>query len=165
MIRLIMVRHAESARNAGEPTGANKLTEKGKKQAKMLARYLGDNRIDYFYCSNTLRGMETLDQIIEGRDDDFGISFSKLIKPKSKKEKFVDVKKRIELFLDDLKIEFEGDTTVAMVGHKIPIKLMLYLLTKKECVCQNGSIQIVEIGENKVEARAVDVTEHLVSSK
>lgn len=165
MIRLILIRHAQSEHNLGNRLDPNRLTEKGKKQAKQLARYLSDNQIDYFYVSNTPRSVETLDEIIKGRGGEYGVAFSKLIKPKLKSEKFSEVRKRVDRFLEDLKIEFEKDTTVAVVSHKIPIQLMLLSLTGKQFESENGSVSVLEIIDQEIRPVVINETEHLNHSK
>ncbi|MFA6602753.1 MAG: histidine phosphatase family protein [Candidatus Shapirobacteria bacterium] len=165
MIRLILIRHAESERNAGEKLLPNRLTNKGQKQAKQLARYLADNQIDFFYCSNTPRSMETLEEIIKGRGGEFDIALSHLIKPKTKSEKFEQVKRRTELFIEDLKIEFEKEATVAVISHKIPIQMMLLALTGKQHESENGSVSVVEISETEIKPVVINQTEHLNHSK
>ncbi len=68
MTKFYVVRHGESEYNIrrliqGSGTGENRLTEKGKKQAKELAALLKDISIDLLYSSHIKRAFETAEII------------------------------------------------------------------------------------------------------
>src|SRR3989339_303201 len=104
-MKLILVRHGESARNRGYPVSAkeNNLTTVGVGQAVEAARILAKKNFDVVYCSPAARCEQTLDEILRVKDEGKTIHICALIGPKRKKEKLVDLKRRIELFVDDLK--------------------------------------------------------------
>lgn len=69
--RLIIVRHGESEWNArGVWTGSTDvhLSSKGFTEAKMLGEVLKDTRIDYAYCSQQVRALETLEGILDASE-------------------------------------------------------------------------------------------------
>ncbi|HPJ16648.1 MAG TPA: phosphoglycerate mutase family protein [Candidatus Woesebacteria bacterium] len=121
-MKLILVRHGEAFEGD--------LTIKGVKQAISAAENLKATQIDAIYCSNTNRAEQTLDEILRLRDDDIKIAFSSLVRPKMKKESLEKLKKRVELFLDDLKYDHEKET-VLVVSHSAVIKMFLYLVKKE----------------------------------
>jgi broad specificity phosphatase PhoE len=71
----------------------------------------------------------------------------------------------VERFIEDLKIEFEKETTVAVVSHKIPIQMMILSLTGKQEESENGSVTILELNDDKIKAVVINETEHLNHSK
>lgn len=66
--KLILVRHGESEWNVlGKWTGTTDvhLTEKGFREAAMLGQALEDVPLDYAYCSQQIRALETLEGILD----------------------------------------------------------------------------------------------------
>lgn len=66
--KVILVRHGESEWNVlGKWTGTTDvhLTEKGFREAAMLGQELEDTPIDYAYCSQQIRALETLEGILD----------------------------------------------------------------------------------------------------
>src|SRR3989339_1804616 len=83
-MKIILVRHAESLKNAGlwQRGTKNRLSQNGEKQAKELAEKLKNRKIDCIYCSPTIRCKQTLEEILKIRDDEMLIHLSKLIDQK-----------------------------------------------------------------------------------
>ena len=148
-----------------------KLTEKGIEQAKEVGRHLREHhKIDMVFCSPLGRCVETLNNILEEYPIEGEILMSKLIEERdfgeySGTEEYMidwdeinkdnkinremgveswdDVEKRVELFLEDLKLE-DGEKTVLIVSHAGPIRVMMGKLMGKEIgfeeTVDNGSI-------------------------
>lgn len=146
-MKLILVRHGESARNAGYgiPNEENNLTIKGVQQAVNAAKKLTEHKIDAIYCSPSKRCEQTMDEILRLRDDDLQIHFSSLIGPKTNKERYEKLKTRIALFLDDLKYDHEGDQTVLVVTHQLAIRMFIFQLLGTQEQVENGSVTMLEI--------------------
>lgn len=147
-MKLILIRHGESKANAGEPDRVNGLTSKGLEQVKKLANYLGDNRIDHFYCSNTTRGIETLTGLLKDRGEEVQVSISRLIGPKMTMETMENLKGRIIRFIEDLKIEFGDEQTVAVISHKEALRMMYYLIMGKDMLFENGGATMIELSQD-----------------
>jgi len=62
-MKLYLVRHAKSERNAGHNSNEDKLTEDGKEQARRLGKYFHNANLDKIYCSTLTRTKETLEEI------------------------------------------------------------------------------------------------------
>jgi len=63
-MKLYLVRHAKSKRNAGIPSKVDaELTEDGLEQARRLGSYFHDVKLKKVYCSTMLRAITTLDAI------------------------------------------------------------------------------------------------------
>ncbi|MBS3079845.1 histidine phosphatase family protein [Candidatus Pacearchaeota archaeon] len=62
-MKLYLVRHAKSERNAGHNSHEDKLTEDGKEQARRLGKYFHNVKLDKIYCSTLERAKETLGEI------------------------------------------------------------------------------------------------------
>ena len=135
-----------------------KLTKKGIEQAKKVGKELKEKyKIDMVFCSPLKRTKETLNCIldeypIEGEifmskllmERDFGeysemetqlIDWEEMDKDNKINEELgieslVNLKKRSELFLEDLKLE--DAKTVLVVSHSGPIKMMISKITGKE---------------------------------
>lgn len=156
-MKLILIRHAQSERNAGIESERNGLTEKGKTQAKRLANSLAKEKIDYIFCSNAGRCIETLEEIIKGQKVEMGISFSRLLSPKMKSEEFSQLQRRIKRFIEDLRIEFEGET-VAIISHQMEIRMFLLELTKEATGVSNASMSTVVIEGEKATVVSINET-------
>lgn len=135
-----------------------KLTKKGIEQAKKVGKELKEKyKIDMVFCSPLKRTKETLNCIldkypIEGKifmskllmERDFGeysemetqlIDWEEMDKDNKINEELgieslANLKKRSELFLEDLKLE--DAKTVLVVSHSGPIKMMISKITGKE---------------------------------
>ncbi len=130
----------------------NKLNETGKIQAKKIGRELKEKyKIDMVFCSPLVRCVETLNNILDEYPIEGEILMSKLIQERDFGEysgtesKAVDwenlnqdnkinremgvetwesVKKRVELFMEDLKLEDENKT-ILIISHAGPIRVMI----------------------------------------
>lgn len=136
-----------------------KLTKKGIEQAKEVGRHLKEHhQIDMVFCSPLNRCVETLNYILEEYPIEGEILMSKLIEERDfgeysgmeehminweeidqdnkinkamGVESWKDMGKRVELFLEDLKLE-DNEKTILIVSHGGPIKIMINKLTNKE---------------------------------
>lgn len=148
----------------------SKLTSKGIEQAKEAGRNIKKNyNINLIFCSPLGRCVETLNNILEEYPSEGQIFMSKLIEERdfgefegteshlldwgkvdleneiNKElgvEKLSDLKKRVNLFLEDLKLEDEN-STVLVVSHHMPIQVMVSEITGKpfeEIKVNNGEI-------------------------
>ena len=136
-----------------------KLTEKGVNQAKEAGKFLKENyKIDMVFCSPLARCVETLENIldqypIEGEmlmsklleERDFGeysgtpenmidweqVNMDNKTNEEIGMESLEDLKKRVNLFLEDLKME-EPQKTVLVISHNEILKEMLTKLTNSK---------------------------------
>lgn len=154
-MKLILVRHGESAHNRGYKVAGdeNNLTAAGVAQAIKLGENLKDEKINAIYCSPKPRCVQTLDEILRVRDDDMPIHLTSLVNHKKKKENYEDLKDRVELFLDDLRYDHEPTDTILIISHLSTIEMISYLQTDNKRRLENG--QMVEIELNP--AKKVDV--------
>ena len=159
-MKLIIVRHGETVANSKkilQGKDGGKLTEKGVKQSKEVGKHLKNHKIDMVFCSPLDRCVETLNNILEECPIDGEIFMSNLIEERDfgeytgtdssiidwkeldqdnkvnremGVESWSDVKKRVELFLEDLKLE-NPDANVLIVTHSGPIRMMISKLTGK----------------------------------
>ncbi|MFA4827382.1 MAG: phosphoglycerate mutase family protein [Candidatus Shapirobacteria bacterium] len=143
-MKLILVRHGESQANAGNIAEENNLTEKGRQQAKKLAIELSQENFEQIYCSNTKRCIETMEAILKDRKEYVNICFSKLISPKKKAEDDENFKRRIKIFIEDLKIEFK-DETVMIISHQLVIRRFWQELTGKDEPIENGEAREIDL--------------------
>ena len=135
-----------------------KLTFKGAEQARTAGKELKEKyKIDMVFCSPLKRAVETLENIlvedpIEGpvfmckllEERDFGeysgseidlIDWKEMyvdnkINKEMGMESLVDLKKRTNLFLEDLKLEDEN-STILVVTHGGPMKMIINEITEK----------------------------------
>jgi len=135
-MKLILVRHGEYFEDA--------LTIRGVKQAVEAGAKLAEEKIEAIYCSPAKRCIQTLDEILRVRNDNFGIHISRLIGPKMKSEKYEKLKARVELFLDDLKYDHQNKETVLIVCHRAVIEMMLFLMKKEVKKVTYGEIVVLE---------------------
>lgn len=176
-MKLILVRHGETEANAKQILQGkddSKLTSNGVKQAKEAGRNLKNNYgVDLIFCSPLGRCVETLNNILEEYPCEGQIFMSKLIAERdfgefegtdsqlidwgkidleneiNKElgvEKMSDLKKRVNLFLEDLKLE-NGEATILVVSHHIPIQIMINEITNKpldEIKVNNGEITVLD---------------------
>lgn len=195
-MKLIIVRHGETEENITKTVQGHrhgKLTETGTIQAKKLALRLKDEKIDAIYSSDLGRCKQTAAEILrfhnvpvrytdelrernlgvfEGRHRDVlhgAVEKSGLPRAHFKPEggeSFLDLKARVQIFLDRLIGLYKGKT-VLLVTHGGVVKMLLGILLKKpieealELKPANASITIIEIGEKEHIAHLVNSTEHL----
>jgi len=160
-MKLILIRHGESEANrdlklAIEET---KLTKKGIEQAKLAGKELNKKyKIDMVFCSPLKRAVETLECVLAEYPIEGPILMSKLIVERDLGEykgmemqladleeldednkindemgveSWNELKKRTDLFLEDLKLEDENPT-VLVISHCGTIKMMINKITGKE---------------------------------
>ena len=141
-MKLILIRHGESARNRGYEVASeeNNLTTKGVEEAVKIGDDLLEQKIDTIYCSPAPRCEQTLNEILRKREDEIPIHFSKLIGPKIKTEDYEKLKARVVLFLDDLKHDHQREETVVVISHQLVIAMMMLLLTEKTKNLDNGEL-------------------------
>ncbi len=147
-MKLLLVRHGESKKNAGMwmKGDADDLSPAGILQAIGLGNTLRGKQIDSIYCSPTLRTEQTLDSLLADRDnEDILIRFSTLLSPKKTKESYDKLKKRIQIFLDDLKYEHEEVETIVVITHQRVLGMFLLLLDLEVKRFGNGEVLEIEI--------------------
>ena len=146
-MKIILVRHAESLKNAGlwQRGTKNRLSQNGEKQAKELAEKLKNRKIDCIYCSPTIRCKQTLEEILKIRDDEMLIHLSKLIDQKRIDEDMDFFQKKVGLFLDDLKYDHNEEDVVLVISHMMTLGTMLNLLKKESRILENGEIVEIEV--------------------
>ncbi len=141
-MKLILVRHGESARNRGYKVRAeeNNLTAQGVGQAVETAKKLIRKQIGVIYCSPTNRCEQTLDEILRVKDDSQSIYMCQLIAPKTKKEKFEGVKRRVTRFVDDVKHDHKDSETILIISHKIVLAMITYVISGEKKEFGNGEL-------------------------
>lgn len=141
-MKLILVRHGESARNRGYEVKSeeNNLTAEGVTQAIEVAKKLAKKNFGVIYCSPTNRCEQTLDEILRVKDGNQPIYMCQLVGPKMKREKFEEVKKRVEIFVDDLRHDHEDSETVLVIGHKMVLAMMTYVISGEKREFGNGEL-------------------------
>jgi broad specificity phosphatase PhoE len=146
-MKLILIRHGESARNRGYEVAdeENNLTAEGVAQAVRIGEELLAQKFDAIYCSPAPRCEQTLDEILRLREDNMPIHFSKLIAPKLRTEKYEKLKARVDLFLDDLKHEHKKEETVVVISHQLVLAMIILEQTGEPGRIENGEIKRVEI--------------------
>lgn len=150
-MKLILIRHGESARNRGYKVAGeeNNLTTQGVAQSLRLAEELAQQKMDAVYCSSMPRCIQTLEEILRDRNDDMQIHMTPLLGSKMTKENYEELKHRVEIFLDDLKYDHEDGQTVVVVSHLRPIEMMTYVLTGTKRRLENGQMVEVEYTPKK----------------
>jgi len=136
-MKLILVRHGEYFEDA--------LTIRGVKQAVEAGAKLAEEKIEAIYCSPAKRCIQTLDEILRVRNDNFGIHISRLIGPKMKSEKYEKLKARVELFLDDVKYDHQKNHTIVVVAHQIVISMMILLISQETKKLNYGELFEIEL--------------------
>jgi broad specificity phosphatase PhoE len=157
-----------------------KLTQKGIEQSRHVAKHLKEeHKIDMVFCSPLDRCVETLETILAEYPIEGEIIMSKLIEERDLGEyagmeyemidwedvnqdnkinremgveSLADMEKRVNLFLEDLKLE-KNDQTVLIVSHSGPIKIMINKLTGKnveEIEIENSSIAEFDFNTEEV---------------
>lgn len=171
-MKLIIVRHGETVANTKrivQGRESNKLTEKGKEQAKEAGKQLKKYKIDMVFCSPLDRCVETLENIMTECEIEAEIFICNLLEERFMGEyvgsslddinwkeidednkinremgveSLVDFRKRVELFMEDLKLE-DDDKTVLVVSHAGPIEIMVNKITGKDMEIKNA--QVIEL--------------------
>jgi len=159
-MKLILARHGESEANVIHRFGLDdvKLTLKGIEQAKTVGKELKEKyKIDMVFCSPFKRCVETLEAILIEYPIDGPIFMSKLIQERDfgeyigmetqlvdweemdrdnkindemGVESLANLGKRINLFLEDLKLE-DKNSTILVVSHREAIRMMISKITGK----------------------------------
>lgn len=136
-VKLILIRHGEYDKEKDE------LTKKGQEQVKKLAIKLADEVLETIYCSPAKRCIETLNKVLENREDGREIYMCSLIAPKKKLEELEKFKRRVKIFIDDLRDEFEeGEATVVAVSHKRVAEEIMEILGKEKVAIENGDLWV-----------------------
>lgn len=137
-----MLRHGESAKNAGLNVSPeeNVLTLRGVKQLVEVNKKLRSEKIDAIFCSPSERCKQTLEEILEGRTDDMAIHLSQLLKPRTNKESLEQLKRRVELLVDDLKYDFTDEQVVLIISHQAVIKMINFVITKEGIDLPTGGL-------------------------
>ncbi|MDD4135931.1 MAG: histidine phosphatase family protein [Candidatus Shapirobacteria bacterium] len=172
-MKLILIRHGETEENANHVVGGlddSKLNKKGIEQAKKAGKELEEKyKIDIIFCSPLKRCVETLENILDEYPFEGQIFMSKLIEERDfgeyvgmedvmvdwedtvGMESLLKLEKRINLFLEDLKLEDEN-STVLVVSHDWAIRMMVSKITGKdidEIKVENAKINEFEIDYSK----------------
>lgn len=165
----------ENANHIVSGIDESKLTKKGIEQAKKAGKELNEKyKVDMVFCSPLKRCVDTLENILceypfEGQifmsklieERDFGeytgmedvlvdweeIDKDNKINREMGVESLSELEKRINLFLEDLKLEDEG-STVLVVSHDWAIRMMISKITGKdldEIKVDNAEINEFEI--------------------
>jgi broad specificity phosphatase PhoE len=152
-MRLILIRHGESAHNRGYKVAGieNNLTATGVTQSIKAGEKLLLQKIDAIYCSSAPRCVQTLDEVLRLREDNMPIHLSSLLGPKTKQENYEKLKSRIELFLDDLRYDHEDNETIVVISHMLAIQMMTYILTETKRRLENGEMVEMELKPKKIE--------------
>ena len=161
-MRLIIVRHAESTGNAKRLNQGHlnfRLTKKGRKQAKLVAKRLRCIRIDAGYSSDSSRCSGTAKEILkfhpkiklvlakdlrergkgifEGKHHSVMEIFLKesrlsykTFKPEGGGESYFDVKKRVVSFFKKVYKKHKNDNVMFVSHGAVMSYLMIYLLKK-----------------------------------
>lgn len=132
-MKVSLIRHGQSFFNIGiKDFPENNLTAIGKMEVKNLAKILRLEKIDAIYCSPTTRALETMDEILRGRDrEEIKINLSRLLMPKAKKNSWESLKNRVEIFMQDLEAEHTNEEHVLVISHQKVIQMFLHKLGKE----------------------------------
>lgn len=178
MTKLIVVRHGETCENKlgicqGQTEGT--LSEEGKKQNKLLAKDLGNFKIDRIYTSPLVRAVKTGNEILKYHKNIELQTDIRLIErnmgvlqghrfPKNYDmtttiegmESMRDVRDRLQLFIDDL-MNSHSHQTILLVSHGITIKILTTLLMNIPLenivnleLMKNSGFAIFHISENRL---------------
>lgn len=143
-MKLVLVRHGETKENKKEIIQGclhGELTEKGISQARKLGEKLKKEKIDYIFCSDLKRSLNTAEEILKYHPDSElvikeelrerhwgnyqGVKKSEIpewnkkefsLNQLNKEESLENLYKRAKKFLDYL-LENYNDRTVVVVGH------------------------------------------------
>jgi broad specificity phosphatase PhoE len=154
---IFLVRHGQSVHNKQEIIAGqldSELAEQGFVDARSVAEAIGPQHFEIVYCSDLRRARQTAEVIVEALRLACPLSFSPFLReldygqytnrPVSEAfhflnykiaqdqrypggESFQDLKKRVALFLDQLRIEAKGKR-VLIVAHAGSIRMLLMLL-------------------------------------
>ncbi len=160
MARILITRHGQTKENADGiiQSPESGLTQLGRRQAKILAEKLENEKIDKIYVSNFKRARETAEEIVKLqpaaeivyteklREKNAGIFIGRPLEEQTKAreksclsfydfrpekgESLVDVQRRIVKFYKQLLKEEKGKTVLAITHQGPIIALLLYLFEK-----------------------------------
>ena len=141
-MKLILIRHGESAKNRGYEVAdeENNLTAVGVAQATKIGEELFEQKIDAIYCSPAPRCEQTLNEILRNREDEMPVHFSKLLIAKIKTEPYEKLKARVNLFLDDLKYDHKKNETIVVISHQLVLAMIILLTTGETKKLANGDL-------------------------
>jgi broad specificity phosphatase PhoE len=157
-MKLIITRHGETTDNINDLVSGHlqgKLTENGIRQAKLLAKRLEKEKIDFIYCSDLQRTKDTVFEILKSHK--VPVIYDPLLREKTqgiydgksnqeyqshrdksrhiarwrpeKGENFYDVKNRAKKFVDKLFLNHKSSDTILVVSHSGWITILFsYLL-------------------------------------
>jgi broad specificity phosphatase PhoE len=150
-MKLILIRHGESARNRGYEVldEENNLTAVGVKQAIEVGEDLVGQKIEAIYSSPTPRCVQTLDEILRLRKDNMPIHLTLLLGPKMKSESYDKLKSRVTLFLDDLKYDHQDKESVVIISHQRVLAMLILLATGEPKKMANGEMVGIEVENEK----------------
>jgi len=175
-MKLIIVRHGETVANSRkilQGKDGGKLTENGIKQAREAGKCLKNYKIDMVFCSPLDRCVETLNNILEEYPIESEVFMSNLIEERDfgeytgtdssmidwkeldqdnkvnremGVESWGDVRKRVELFMEDLKLE-DGNKTVLIVSHAGPIRIMINKIKNEDLPYEKNEVNNGQVME------------------
>jgi broad specificity phosphatase PhoE len=195
-MKIIIVRHGETEDNVkrivqGQRQG--KLTKKGVEQAKKLAQRLKDEKIDVIFSSDLQRAKDTTKEIAkfhkvtiyytselreisfgvyqgkpyESYWDDFHRSGYSIIDFKPEKgENTIELKERLQKFLDKLLKEYKGKIVLISAHGRVNRMLLAILFNiplelAVELQQYNTCVNIIEVSEKENKAHLVNCIKHL----
>ncbi|MFH1439500.1 MAG: histidine phosphatase family protein [Candidatus Woesearchaeota archaeon] len=188
-MRLILVRHGETVENANEIMQGHlpgKLNDKGIKQAKKVAERLKDEKIDYIYCSDLARAVDTSKEIVkyhlgipikyvkELREKHYGIFQGKkhseidFENDPEGGETMAEFTRRVMDFLEKVINQHVNDT-VLFIFHGGPMGMIMSKLRKidynefmRDKGLKNTGVSIIDFDKDKnINIRSCDCIEHL----
>ena len=128
-MRLLLVRHAETAAHADclafDGTMHELLTEEGELQADYVAKRLIDERIRYIYCSD-IRSIATV-HVISDAMPDVTVMLTKDLRTKDADESDEDFKKRIATFIDGLLRKYSKEVVLLVTHDDVIYRVIDYI--------------------------------------
>lgn len=151
-MKLILMRHGQSGGNVGlkGKDEFDSLTLRGVKQAEEAGGKLKERKIRAIYCSMAKRCEQTLDEVLRQKNEVIPIHISRLLGPKTKKEKWENLQKRVQLFLADLECEADENDEILIISHLPVVKMFEYQIEGKIDFLENGGIREYEVKKKKI---------------
>lgn len=84
-----------------------------------------------------------MDILLQSREDNMQIVFSRLVGPKKKKESLEKLKFRLKIFMEDLEAEHTEDQTIVIITHQMVVGMMMHL--RGMDVAKIGNAEFLEI--------------------
>lgn len=175
MVKLFLVRHGEAIKIEPEPV----LSEKGKQQAKYVAKRLAQLRITKVYVSSAQRALETYD-VYKKMKPDVPVVISDKLKevyrvlvggprregtPPDREKSDMQ---RADAILREILSDAQEDDAVLLFIHGNLIRYIIayFLQISKvnlweELEIHDASISLIEIVNNKPQVRLINSIEHL----